>query len=57
MSSHSIRHVISKWDANGMTISPDDAYEAFLQFSQERREYSRAASRAAPDAHELSCPS
>ena len=39
MSSHGIQHVVSKWDANGMKISLDDAYEAFLQFSQTRREY------------------
>ena len=38
-SSHGVRHTMSKWDANGMQVSLDDAYDAFLQFSQERREY------------------
>jgi hypothetical protein len=38
-SSHGIRHTVSEWDANGMQVSLDDAYDAFLQFSQERREY------------------
>jgi hypothetical protein len=38
-SSYGSRHTVSKWDANGIQISLDDAYDAFLQFSQERREY------------------
>ena len=39
MSSHGSRDAVSKWDANGMQISLENAYEAFLQFSQTRREY------------------
>jgi hypothetical protein len=38
-SSHDSRHTISKWDANGMHISIDRAYDSYLQSSQERREY------------------
>jgi Family of unknown function (DUF5906) len=38
-STQGIRHTISEWDGNGMQISRDDAYDAFLQSSQERREY------------------
>jgi hypothetical protein len=33
------RHTIKKWDETGMQISLDNAYDSFLQFSQERREY------------------
>jgi hypothetical protein len=38
-SSHGVRWTVSKWDANGMQISLDCAYGAYLQSSQERREY------------------
>jgi Family of unknown function (DUF5906)/Primase C terminal 2 (PriCT-2) len=38
-SSQGFRHTISKWDGTGMQISRDEAYDAFLQSSQERREY------------------
>ena len=38
-SSYGHRCTVSKWDANGMQISLDDAYDAYLQSSQERREY------------------
>ena len=40
-SSHGLGGVISKWEANGLQISLDDAYEAFQQFCQARREYPR----------------
>lgn len=33
------REIFESWDEKGMTISRDDAYQAYLQFSQERREY------------------
>ncbi len=38
-SSYGVRVEIAKWGEGGVQISLDDAYEAFLQFSQERREY------------------
>lgn len=41
-SSHGLGCAISKWDANGLQISVDDAYEAFRQFCQARREYLRS---------------
>lgn len=38
---HGPRMHISKWDEAGMRVSIDDAYEAFSQFAQARREYPR----------------
>ena len=32
-------NVFKEWEANGMEIDRDDAYQAYLQFSQEQREY------------------
>jgi hypothetical protein len=33
------RDVFAEWDLEGMELSRDDAYQAYLQFSQEQREY------------------
>lgn len=38
-SSHGFRHTVSKWDDSRMQISRDVAYDAYLEFSQARREY------------------
>jgi hypothetical protein len=36
---HGFRCTVSKWDAGGMQISSDDAYDAYVQASHERKEY------------------
>ena len=41
-SSNGLRYTMSEWDKDGAQLSLDDAYEAFLQFSQVRREYPRS---------------
>ena len=33
------QNIFKQWTATGMEIARDDAYQAYLQFSQERREY------------------
>ena len=38
-SSHGLRYDIGQWGEYGVRISLDDAYEAYLLFSQDRREY------------------
>ena len=40
-SSYGSRTSVSKWDANGMHIAIDEAYDSFSQFSQAHREYLR----------------
>jgi|SRR5581483_8198127 len=39
ISTHGLRHTLSKWDGTGMKITRDDAYDAYREFSQARREY------------------
>jgi hypothetical protein len=43
---HGARSAAVKWTANGVEITTDNAYEAYLQFSREQREYKPLAKNA-----------